>query len=305
MKKFTLILLFIVCKVGLAQSYEIYNNDTINFVDVNGLRQGKWIIWGKMKKDPAFKDDQKVEEGNYKDSKKIGKWLEYHPNGNKKSDITYENNRPNGYAIMYYANGQKSEEGVWKGNRWVGDYKLYYEDGKTRQEFKFNPTGQREGTQKYYHPNGQLAIEGNWNGGKEEGTVTEFYEDGTKKSEKVFAGGTMDAAKTKTYPPKNGVATVTLTPEEKKMAKEESKAIDPKLEKPNKGEFKGTGNHTLYRNGQVTKKGYFENNRLKNGEERIYENGLLIQIRKYEEFKWVGDLPLPVEDTKAGQKKSK
>lgn len=303
MKKFTLILLFIVCKVGLAQSYEIYNNDTINMVDVNGLRQGKWIIWGKMKKDPAYKDDQKVEEGSYKDSKKTGKWIEYYPSGNKKSDITFENNRPNGYATMYHANGQKSEEGVWKGNRWVGEYTLYYEDGTPRQKFNFNPTGQREGKQQYYHPNGKLAIEGNWAGGKEDGVVTEYYEDGSKKSEKVFAGGTMDAAKTVTYAPRGGVAAVSVSPEEKKMEKVESKPVDAS-EKPNKGTFNGTGQHTLYKNGQITKKGDFVNYRLKNGEERIYDNnGLLIQIRKYEDFKWVGDLPLPTEDTKAGQKK--
>jgi len=304
MKKFTLILLFIVCKVGLAQSYEIYNNDTINFIDGEGKRQGWWIIFGRMKKDPAFKDDQKVEEGKYVDNKKIGIWKEYFPNGNKKSEITWENNRPNGYAIMYFENGQKSEEGMWKGSRWVGDYKLYYEDGKTRQDFKFGATGQRDGTQKYYHPNGKLAIEGTWAAGKEDGWVKEYHEDGSIKSEKFFAGGNIDAAKTKTYPPKGGVATVSLSPEEKQMAKEESKPVDIKTEKPNKGTFNGTGPHVLYRNGQITKKGEFVNFRLKNGEERIYDNnGILFQIKKFEDFKHVGDLPLPTEDTKAGQKK--
>lgn len=308
MKKSILILLFIVCKVGLAQSYEILNNDTINRIDEQGRRQGHWIIFGRMEKNPAYKDDQKVSEGNYIDNKKTGKWIEFFPTGKKKSEITWENNRPNGYAIMYFENGQKSEEGMWKGNRWVGDYKLYYEDGKVRQDFKFNPTGQRDGEQKYYHPNGQLAIVGNWAGGKENGVITEYYEDGSKKSEKSFAGGTIDPAKTQTWEPKSGVAAVTTSPEEQKLMKEESKAVDPKKEvSKSKTNFNGNGDHVLYNlNNQVTKKGFFVNFKLKDGEERIYDsNGLLIQIKKFENFRYSGDLPLIQEDTKAGQKKAK
>ena len=48
MKKVILILLFITCKIAIAQSFELVNNDTINFVDIGGKKQGKWVIFNKM-----------------------------------------------------------------------------------------------------------------------------------------------------------------------------------------------------------------------------------------------------------------
>src|SRR4051812_26084791 len=99
MKRAVLILLFITCKIVIAQSL---NNDTINFTDALGKKQGKWVILNKMVHKPDFTDEQKVEEGKYLDSKKSGLWKEYYPNNNVKSKITYENNRPSGYAIMYH-----------------------------------------------------------------------------------------------------------------------------------------------------------------------------------------------------------
>src|ERR1700748_41354 len=102
MKKAFLILLFITCKIAISQSSAIINGkDTTNFTDDAGKKQGKWVILGKDAHKPDYKDDQKVEEGRYVDSKKTGIWKEYYPNTNIKSVITYENNRPNGYAKMY------------------------------------------------------------------------------------------------------------------------------------------------------------------------------------------------------------
>ena len=48
MKKIILILLFITCKIVIAQSFELNNNDTINFTDLAGKKQGKWIIFNKL-----------------------------------------------------------------------------------------------------------------------------------------------------------------------------------------------------------------------------------------------------------------
>lgn len=55
--------------------------------------------------------------------------------------------------------------------------------------------------------------------------------------------------------------------------------------------------YVLYNsNKQITKKGCFKNFRLMDGEERIYDNnGVLVQIRIFKDFKYVGDAPLPAE----------
>ncbi len=289
MKKITLILLFITCKISVAQSYELLNNDTINLIDAAGKRQGKWVILNKMVHRPDYADDQKVEEGKYTDSKKVGIWKEYYPNKSVKSVITFENNRPNGYAKMYHDNGKIKEEGTWKNNRWVGDYKLYYENGQVQQAFKFNASGKREGKQEYFYENGQTMIEGTWGpDGKESGVVKEFYENGDIKSEKAFDGGNIDVAKTKTYEPKKPI--VAKAPDVKVEAP--PIVVDKAKETVNIGKpFNGEGKHTLYNsNKQMTKDGVFKNYRLIEGKVYTYNSdGILTRIAVYKDGKYIGD----------------
>ena len=297
MKRITLILLFIACKISLAQSYELYKQDTINYVDANGLKQKHWIITNEIKKLPGYEPKQKVEEGDYRDSKKTGFWKEFFPNGNLKNKITFENNRPNGYAIMYHENGKISEEGLWKNNRWVGDYKLYYENGQVQQEFKFNASGKREGSQKYYYENGQVMIEGDWKEGKEAGTIKEFYENGDVKAEKNFNDGNIDLATTKTYEPKKPLPEkeVTTTANAPKVV-EAPKVVAKQDEKPNMPNtiFNGEGYWKLYnKNKQVSKDGTFKQGRLVDGKVFFYsEDGILTRIAVYKDGTYQGDAPI-------------
>lgn len=283
--------------VGFAQlqSFEMLGKDTINKVDNQERKQGKWIITNAIKNLPDYQDDQKVEEGVYLDNKKTGVWKEYYPNGNLKNKITFENNRPNGYAIMYHDNGKVSEEGLWKNNRWVGDYKLYYENGQVAQEFKFNVSGKREGGQKYYYENGQTMIEGNWQGGKEAGVIKEYYQNGDLRSEKSFNDGNIDVAASKTYEPKKP-----LPKEESEKPKDPIESA-PKIvvkqdEKPNLPNkiFDGEGHWSLYnKNKQISKDGIFAKGRLIDGKVYHYsDNGILNRIAVYKNGAYVGDSPI-------------
>jgi antitoxin component YwqK of YwqJK toxin-antitoxin module len=286
MKKAVLILLFITCKIALAQSSGLVGKDTLNFTDPAGKKQGKWIILNKDVHKPDYTDDQKVEEGRYIDSKKTGIWKEYYPNNNVKSVITYENNRPSGYAKMYHDNGKIKEEGMWKNNRWVGDYKLYYDNGQVQQAFKFDATGKRAGQQQYFYENGQVMIEGNWNGGKESGLLKEYYENGDIKSEKNFNDGNIDPATSKTYEPKKPIV---RKPEEKLEA---PPVTIQKNEKDNLGKvFNGEGYWKLYNaNKQVSKDGTFSRNRLMDGKVYYYNSdGILTRIAVFKDGKYVGD----------------
>ncbi|MCE3279810.1 MAG: repeat variant [Bacteroidetes bacterium] len=287
MRKVVLILLFITCKIAVAQSFELSGKDTLNFTDVNGKKQGKWVIKNITLHKPCYADDQIVEEGKFVDSKKTGPWKEYYCNKNIKSVITYENNRPNGYAKMYHENGKIKEEGLWKNNRWVGDYKLYYDNGQVQQAFKFNATGKREGPQTYFYENGQVMIEGSWAEGKEAGVLKEYYENGDIKSEKSFDGGNIDIAKTKTYEPKKPIAV--KKPEEKVAT---PPVIADKKEKDNLGKvFNGEGYWKLLNsNKQVSKDGIFSKSRLVDGKVYHYDSdGILTRVAVYKGGAYVGD----------------
>ena len=43
-----------------------------------------------------YRSDQKVEEGDYKDNLKEGKWLKYYNNDRVKHELTYQNDLPSG-----------------------------------------------------------------------------------------------------------------------------------------------------------------------------------------------------------------
>lgn len=301
MKKFVFLLVMVaVSEFAVAQTFELLNDkDTINRTDVNGKRQGKWILYNRLVNKPCYAAEQKVEEGAYVDGKKTGLWTEYYCNNNMKSKITFENNRPSGYAIMYHENGKIKEEGLWKNNRWIGDYKLYYENGQVQQSFKFNTTGKREGEQVYYYENGQIMIQGNWAEGKEAGVVREYYENGDLKSEKNFEGGFLDIASVKNFEPKKPVKEVV------KVVKDPDPTppvvVDAKIEKVNNGKpFDGEGNHTLFNtNKQISKKGFFHQNRLIDGTVYIYNsNGILTRKAQYKGGKYVGDGVIEDSDLK-------
>lgn len=287
MKRVLLITFFITYKISLAQSFEIYNQDTINMVDANNLKQGYWIFWGKMKKLPGYADDAKVEEGKFEDSKKTGLWKKYFPTGTLESEITYKNNRPNGTYVTYYPNGKVQEEATWVNNKPVGKFKRYYENGNVSQEFTMNELGKREGIQKYYYENGKIMIEGDWKDGKESGILKEYYENGDLKAEKNFANGTLDAASSKVYEPK------------RPLPKEEPEAPLVKGPPPtvkadetvNIGNFNGNGYAKLFdANKQVSKDGIFSNYKLMDGKHYIYDkNGILQRVAIYKAGNYVGD----------------
>ena len=280
-----------------AQSFRIYNNDTINRVDVNNLRQGAWKVFGDMLDDHKFKNDQLVEEGEYQNNRKQGVWVTYFPNGQEHTIIDYRNGRPNGDYKVFYENGQLEEEGTWSRNRNTGDFKRFYENGSKHQEFVFNISGKRDGVQKYYHDNGQLMIVGTIEDGKEVGEFKEYYKDGSLKSVKYFdEPGKVNHEKTKTYKEQgNPVATKVEieTVDPTKVAKVEQGAKQNEAEKKI-NPFNGNGNHTLYNsNRQISQKGFFKNYKLIDGLYYKYdENGILKNIEKYKNGKYVGDSPI-------------
>ena len=136
---FTLFLLAVFL-VSTAQEYEMVARDTINMTDANGKKQGKWIIKGYSKKGSCYKEMQIIEEGTYKDNKRVDVWTEYYCNSNVKAKVPYVGGRPNGYVTFYYENGKVREEGNWTNNRWIGKYKFYYDDG-TILECDFDDKG--------------------------------------------------------------------------------------------------------------------------------------------------------------------
>lgn len=290
--KNSLLFLFL-CQAAFAQSPV---NDTVkNYIDpATGLKQGYWIVLNDVKKLPNYPADAKVEEGRFADSKKIGVWKMYHPNGNLKSEITYTNNRPNGYAKMYYENGTLQEEGNWENNRWVGGYKAYHDNGQVFYDFKYTENGKRQGEQKYFYENGQLMMKGEMHDGKETGVWEERYENGDIRAKKAFNNGSLDVEKTEVYAPKKPL------PQKIETLVEPPKIVDATKEKTNAAQkpFNGTGYAKLFLSGaKISKDGEFKNYRLIDGKDYIYNaDGILEKIAVYKGGKYIGDAPIEDKD---------
>lgn len=273
------------------KSYEIYNGDTINRVDVNNKKQGWWVIFGKTaRKARGFAPEAKVEEGEYSNSRKIGLWKKYWPNENVRSEITYKSGRTNGPFTTYYESGKIEEKGFWKNNRYTGDFTRYHKNGTPSQQLKFNEDGKRDGEQKFFYENGQEELVFTVKKGIEDGKLTRYYANGDVKEEKVFNNGEVDPASVKNYEPKKPMIEV----EEEDVVPVKTAKTDPE-DKPNPAvEFVKDGyNKLVNKNKQISQDGIFKRGKLYTGKwYRYNSDGILLRIEKYRNGYYIGDAPI-------------
>lgn len=111
--------------------------------DENGLKQGKYF---------KYENGRIKEEGQYKDSKKDGKWTYY----------VIEQNR----CLL-----QKEEN--YKDGQLHGEYKEFYLYGGIKIEAQYKE-GKLEGNYKSYWEHGQLKEKGQYKDGKKDGKWNEY-----------------------------------------------------------------------------------------------------------------------------------
>lgn len=110
------------------ESYNIYLKDTINITDVNGMKQGRWIYFGKDRKEKKYKnykENQIIEEGHFKNNVKVGIWKTYHNNSKLQSDIFHNDNHDFNFAKFYNEDGNLIAEGNIRENKFIGDYTVF------------------------------------------------------------------------------------------------------------------------------------------------------------------------------------
>ncbi len=285
---FLIILAVLFALPSQAQSYDMFEGDTINKIDQNRKRQGWWRIKADPKRHYGYTQGELVEQGEYNNSRKNGVWDKFYPGGSPKSEITYVSSRPKGPYVLYYDNGQIEEEGNWARTKNTGNFKRFHPNGKVAQEFAFSATGKRTGVQKYYHENGKLRLEGTWQEGLEAGEMKEYYENGDLMSVKNFSGGVIDKSSIEVYAAKSPVK----DPVKKTISEgKEMNVTASKSEQPNQGTFDGNGYRKLFNpDKQIAKDGTFKRYRLMDGKQYKYDsNGLLVQIMIFKEGKYIGD----------------
>lgn len=257
---------FIFIAILLASPLVHAQSDSVNVTDAQGWKQGRWIEASDGEDAEGCTAGTKIEEGYYKDNRKVGMWRRYWCTGKLKNELIYNADRSI-TSKDYYQDGKLKEEGTWNSFGWIGPYKYYHPNGKLYYEWVYDQSGKRTGRQRYYYDNGNIMFDGEWNGGKEAGVIKEYYENGALRSEKSFNDGKLDTNSVKLYAPKE--------------TKAEEVKVEPKKEevKPpanaELGVIKDGYNKTYNREGKVDREGEFKNAKLIEGKQYFYKDGKL------------------------------
>ncbi|MDP4266946.1 MAG: toxin-antitoxin system YwqK family antitoxin, partial [Bacteroidota bacterium] len=195
-----------------------YNQDgTIKSAKIfkSGVMIGKGIVDdGGMKNDSwkeYFETGELRGEGNYKNDRRIGKWIFYHRNGKIEQTGTYiEGEIPDGEWKWFYESGKLLKSEIFKRGLLEGLLKEYTDSGNVITEGKYQDdlkegewfydmndhkeigsykSGMRDGEWKHYYNNGNLSFTGNYIDGIPEGKHTWYHENGVIKEEGVYEGG--------------------------------------------------------------------------------------------------------------------
>ena len=173
-------------------------------MDDGGLKQG---YWEEYYDDHYAKANEKLirAKGKYKNSKPIGEWVYYLPNGKVEIEGSYdERGKKTGLWTWYYPNGNTlieenyedgKHEGLYteydenkniivKGNflddkedgKWYRSNKDFVEEGKYVD-------GKREGFWKGYYKNGNICYECSFNNDNYDARYTRYWENGKLKEQ--------------------------------------------------------------------------------------------------------------------------
>ncbi len=151
--------------------FSFSQNDTINQVDENGLKQGYW--------EKFYPGGKPMYKGYFRDGKPVGTMYRFYESGAVKAILNFEEVNPLTSIIFYYEDGTKAAEGFYLGNEKdsVWNYYSYYDKVlKLRENYK---KGKLEGKKYVYYTTGEIFDETTWGQGKKQGPWKKYFKDGT------------------------------------------------------------------------------------------------------------------------------
>ncbi|MFC2111846.1 toxin-antitoxin system YwqK family antitoxin [Bacteroidota bacterium] len=150
-------------------------------VDEEGKKQGRWMDY--------YPEGEKKSEGLYTNNYRTGKWRFYRRSGRIEQTGDYNQGRPHGLWLWYYENGSPLREEYFYHGREDGTLIEYSPQGGiiTRGDFI---DGEREG--EWYYREGDHVEVGNYITGLRDGRWKHFYGDSTLKFEGYYIQGNAD-----------------------------------------------------------------------------------------------------------------
>lgn len=217
----------------------------------------------------------------------------------RESERSMRNDQEN--VKTYYESGALKEKGTFRTARWIGDYTSYFDSGTCKERaLHFDFSGQRDSLQIYYWKNSCNVPE--WKFFFRHGREI-YYEHFDRRGNLLRSDSIHGQPKADKDPEyflqyTGGKKLVVQDPwimdstaHPLTYKKRTPFYVPPGGTHP----FSGTGNWVYCNsNGQVEKKGYFVNFKLKEGEVREYNTkGQLVRVKLFQDFRYICDAPLP------------
>jgi antitoxin component YwqK of YwqJK toxin-antitoxin module len=257
-------------------------SDTLN-QEINGMKQGYWIIYGRDIPEKEYPSEGRIEEGKYLDNRKNGFWIKYHPDGETpRLKGNYKNGRPNGEYIKIFPNGKVREKGNYHNKIMSGAYETRTSEGIVTQRKTFNERGKEEGKVEFYYDDGTPQMILTKKDGVTVGDAITYYPNGdVKKIVKYSETGEIISNEEvpRVNPPKGEEAAGAGGPKGDRGIKKDGKP------------FNRDGYNKLYNeNDEIWMDGEFKNSKLWNGELFKYDSdGILLKIEIWKLGKYHSD----------------
>ncbi len=171
-----LILICLLFLPGLA-----HTQDSLNVIDDNGLKQGKWKV--------RHPNGMIRYVGSFKDSKPVGEFKYFAADGSHTKTLEFKSDTS--YARFFHTNGKIMAEGKYFDQQKTGKWKFFDEEGDiSLQEVYVN--GKRNGPSRVYYKNGEITRDCSYKDDILHGMCTDYFKNGQKKFEGNYVDGNLD-----------------------------------------------------------------------------------------------------------------
>lgn len=178
---------------AVSQNVGQVGDTLLNYKDINGLKQGKWI--------KKHYSGEKMYEGYFVDDLPKGLFFRYDRKGRLKARQYFYGDSLQASTIMFYPKGDtlstgkfynKRKDSIWhyynedgkllmvesyKKGVYHGDFIYYRTDGKKWQYIHYT-NGEKDGIWKQFYDNGQPMFEAVYREGMRQDTFKTYYENG-------------------------------------------------------------------------------------------------------------------------------
>ncbi|MFK7926908.1 MAG: toxin-antitoxin system YwqK family antitoxin [Myxococcota bacterium] len=145
------------CENGQANTVANDDGTISQFCDVYGRTTGRFLRW--------HPNGQKATEGKYSDGERHGSWVWWHENSQLAARGEYINGQPLGVWSWWHQNGQLETQGDHLSGNRMGEWRTWYPSGQLKATGQYrNDT--KNGAWKVYTQDGEVGRTEQWDLGR-------------------------------------------------------------------------------------------------------------------------------------------